>query len=138
MAEKQNRKATPGQGEDDSTLGGYLEVHSRPPAFEACDGFPYTVSIETERSSDLRAPISAYLVFPRWAETGVGIVGHVETPLMWRGRTREEASGKAEALPLHRVQQLLDEAVIRKASDGEGSNEAADREEFRGSPGDEG
>ena len=102
--------------EDDSTLGGYLSVHSRPPAFEACDGYPYTVSIETERSADLRAPAAAYLVFPRWAESGVGIVGHVETPLLWRAATPAAAEARAAAIPLHEVQRLLDEAVVRKAA----------------------
>lgn len=49
----------------DATLGGYLEVHNRPPAFEGEDGQPYTVSIEVEKSANLRAPWVAYLVFPR-------------------------------------------------------------------------
>lgn len=108
----------PGESEDDHTLGGYFSVHNRPPAFEACDGCPYTVSIETERSGDLRAPVAAYLVFPRWAETGLGIVGHVETPLLWQGPTREAVLDRAGALGLHEVQRLLNEAVVRKASGG--------------------
>ena len=41
---------------DDTTLGGYLAVHGRPPAFEGPDGHPYTVSVEVERTADLRAP----------------------------------------------------------------------------------
>ena len=61
-----------GKGEDDHTLGGYFAVHNRPPGFEAADGQPYTVSIETERTGDLRAPVAGYLVFPRWAATGPG------------------------------------------------------------------
>ena len=111
----------PGEGEDDRTLGGYLEVHSRPPAFEACDGQPYTVSIETERSGDLRAPVAAYLVFPRWAETGLGIVGHVESPLLWWGATRDAVVERAGAVTLHEVQRLLNEAVVRKAGGGGGA-----------------
>lgn len=114
----------PGDGEDDHTLGGYLAVHSRPPAFEACDGFPYTVSIETERSSDLRAPMAAYLVFPRWAETGLGIVGHVETPLLWRGATREAVVERAGEITLGEVQRLLNEAVVRQVAGG-GNGEPA-------------
>ena len=105
--------AGPGEGEDDRTLGGYLEVHSRPPAFEAVDGQPYTVSIETERTGDLKAPVAGYLVFPRWAATGLGIVGHVETPVLWRGPSRRAVAGEAGTLTLHEVQPLLNEAVAR-------------------------
>lgn len=114
----------PGDGEDDRTLGGYFSVHSRPPAFEACDGSPYTVSIETERSGDLRAPFAGYLVFPRWAETGLGIVGHVETPLLWKGPTREAVMDQAGAMGLHEVQRLLNEAIVRKTAGG-GNGEPA-------------
>jgi hypothetical protein len=102
----------------DGTLGGYFELHSRPPAFEGVDGQPYTVSIEVERSANLRAPWLAYLVFPRWAETGLGIVGHVETPVLWEAPGREEAIVLAGATPLLRVKQLLDEAIVRKHQDG--------------------
>lgn len=102
----------PGQGEDDRTLGGYFAVHSRPPAFEGCDGQPYTVSIETERSPDLRSPVAGYLVFPRWAETGLGIVGHVETPLLWRGPTPQAVTEAAGTISLHEVQRLLNTAIV--------------------------
>ena len=99
----------------DGTLGGYLELHNRPPGFEGCDGQPYTVSIETEKSGNLRAPWIAYLVFPRWAETGLGIVGHVETPVLWEARGRDEVITLAGATPLLRVKELLDEAIRNRA-----------------------
>ena len=121
----------PGEGEDDRTLGGYLEVHSRPPAFEACDGQPYTVSIETERSGDLRAPVAGYLVFPRWAETGLGIVGHVESPLLWKGPSRDAVVAQAGAVALHEVQRLLNEAIVARAAgggDGDGGGGGKGRE----------
>lgn len=115
----------PGQDEDDRTLGGYFSVHSRPPAFEGCDGQPYTVSIETERSPDLKAPVAGYLVFPRWAETGLGIVGHVETPLLWRGPTREAVAEDVGETGLGEVQRLLNEAIVRRAEGvGSGGNGA--------------
>ena len=110
--------AGPGESEDDRTLGGYFAVHTRPPAFEACDGQPYTVSVETERSGDLKAPVAGYLVFPRWAQTGLGIVGHVESPLLWKGPTRDAVMELAGAVTLQEVQRLLNEAVIRKAGGG--------------------
>ena len=100
-----------GTGED-ATLAGYFSVHNRPPAFEGCDGQPYTVSMETERTPDLNAPVSGYLVFPRWAETGLGIVGHVESPLLWRGRTRDEVLEVAGRTTLQEVQRILNEAIV--------------------------
>ena len=106
-------------GPEDATLGGYIRTHNRPPAFEGVDGQPYSVSIETERTSNLRTPWVAYLVFPRWAETGLGIVGHVETPLLWEGRSEEEVVAHAGATPLLRVKELLDEAILRSREDGE-------------------
>jgi hypothetical protein len=95
----------------DGTLGGYLEVHTRPPAFDGSDGQPYSVSIEVERVASLTAPYAGYLVFPRWAETGVGIVGHVETPVLWEARSPEEITAAAGALSLAEVKRLLDEAI---------------------------
>ncbi len=106
--------APPAEDAPDATLGGYLEVHDRPPAFEGSDGQPYTVSIEIESVSNLLAPYVVYLVFPRWAETGLGIVGHVETPVLWEGTARDEVVSRAEKLPLGEVKRLLDEAILDK------------------------
>jgi hypothetical protein len=104
----------PAEATSDATLGGYITVHNRPPAFEGSDGQPYSVSIETERTSNLRAPWGAYLVFPKWAETGVGVVGHVETPVLWEGISEKEAVSLAGEAPLEQVKQLLDEAIARR------------------------
>ena len=84
----------------DSTLGGYLRTHDRPPAFEGPDGHPYTVSIEVERTGDLVSPHHGYLVFPKWALTGVGIVGHLESPTLIRSRRAAEAQKYLEGLEL--------------------------------------
>ena len=96
---------------EDGTLGGYFRVHDRPPAFEGPDGHPYTVSPEVERTGDLRAPYQAYLIFPRWAQTGVGIVGHVESPTLASCGSEREALERLGALDLHEVQRILAEAV---------------------------
>lgn len=97
---------------EDGTLGGYLGVHDRPPAFEGPDGHPYTVSLEVERTANLRTPYAAYLVFPRWAETGVGIVGHVESPTLAECRSEREALDHLGKLTLFDVQQVLEAAVV--------------------------
>ena len=103
---------------EDSTLGGYARVHRRPPAFEGWDGHPYTVSIETEKVADLKAPIGGYLVFPRWAHNGVGVIGHVESPLLWRGSTVTAVEEAAGDTPLARVQEILNEAIALAAEAG--------------------
>ncbi len=100
--------------EPDSTLGGYFDVHDRPPAFEGSDGHPYTVSPEIERTADLRAPYSGYLVFPRWAQTGVGIVGHVETDTLVTGESEELVRKELGKLTLHDVQDRLEEAIAKQ------------------------
>ncbi len=102
----------------DATLGGYFREHERPPAFEGLDGEPYTVSVETENTPDLAAPYEGYLVFPKWATNGVGVVGHLETPTLLRGPTREAVVDGLGELPLVRVKALLDEAIRRQADSG--------------------
>ncbi|MGI9627414.1 MAG: hypothetical protein ACR2QM_11310, partial [Longimicrobiales bacterium] len=84
-----------------------------------CDGQPYTVSIETERSVDLRAPVSGYLVFPKWAQTGLGVIGHVESPLLWSGPSQQAVEASAGETPLAEVQQILNEAIVRQAESSE-------------------
>ena len=41
-------------------------------------------------------------------------MGHVETPVLWEGRGRDEVLGLAHALRLTEVKRLLDEAIQRK------------------------
>lgn len=100
-------------GTPDATLGGYFREHSRPPAFEGADGEPYTVSIEVEKTGDLRAPYQGYLVFPRWASTGLGVMGHLETPTLLAGPNPQDVMGQLGALPLVQVKVLLDLAIDR-------------------------
>ena len=101
---------------EDTTLAGYFRIHDRPPAFEGVDGHPYTVSIEVEKVPDLRTPFEGYLVFPRWAQNGIGIVGHVETPTLWRGRSQDAVRHEAGQLSLQSVQAHLDTAIRTKAA----------------------
>jgi len=90
-----------------------LKEHSRPPAFEGLDAQPYTVSIEVERTGNLRTPFRGFLVFPRWAETGLGIVGHVETDMLADGRSQEDVEARLGALTLDEVKRYLDDAIQR-------------------------
>jgi len=99
---------------EDGTLGGYLLVHERPPSFEGPDGYPYTVSVEVERTGNLLAPFLGYLVFPRWAQSGVGIVGHVQSPTLVECRTEQETLDRLRSLTLSEVRQVLVDAVARR------------------------
>jgi hypothetical protein len=103
------------QGVDDTTLGGYPRVHGRAPAFEGCDGEPYTVGIDTDTGDDPAAPHTAYLVFVRWARTGSAVMGHLESPDLVAAPTEAEARAALEALPLTEVRALLDETIRRRA-----------------------
>lgn len=96
----------------DGTLGGYFSVHTRPPGFTGVDGCPYTVSLEVEKTPNLDTPFSGYLVFPRWADTGAGIVGHLETPLIRHGKSEEDVRAQMEALTLLEVNDLLRDAIL--------------------------
>jgi hypothetical protein len=99
----------------DGTLGGYLDAHHRPPAFLGSDGYPYTISVEVEQTEDLMAPYCGYLVFPRWAETGVGILGHLETPILVHGTSRSRVEEALGDFLLERVHDLLEEAIRRQS-----------------------
>ena len=68
-----------------------------------------------EQTGNLRAPYSGYLVFPKWAETGVGIVGHVETPILVEARTAPEVTRVLESLTLYEVKEQLEYAIIRRS-----------------------
>ena len=117
--------------DDDTTLGGYFRVHDRPPAFEGSDGHPYTVSVETEKTGNLRSPVEGFLVFPRWAQSGVGIVGHVETAILTQSASIEDATDTIGRLTLYEVHALLEDAVRRSLqADAErtSSESAADKE----------
>ena len=92
-------------------MGGYIEEHDRPPAFEGLDAQPYTVSIEVEQTGNLRQPYAGYLVFPKWAETGLGIVGHVESPILFEGRSEDDVRGMLADMTLDAVKECLDAAI---------------------------
>jgi hypothetical protein len=96
----------------DATLGGYLQEHERPPAFEARDGASYTVEVLTERAGPgEEGGWRAYLFFVKWS--GVEPSGHVETEYLAEAATEDEARTELEKLDLHEVKELLDKLVTR-------------------------
>lgn len=95
----------------DLTLGGYIDMHDRVPAFEGADGQPYTVDVDTEPDGD---DYVAFLVFIRWAATGAGIMDHTESGDVARGRTEAEARAAAMELSLYEVRAELDRSIERR------------------------
>lgn len=98
----------------DGTLGGYMAEHGRPPSFEGSDRHPYTVSVEIEQIGDLRTPWAGYLVFPRWSHGGAEIVGHVQTPILTRGRSHGDVVDALGELSLAEIKELLEEGIERQ------------------------
>lgn len=102
---------------DDATLGGYQEVHRRPPAFGGADGRAYSVSTFVDDAPDAAGRYGAALLFVRWGE-GERPVGHLETDYLAFGPTPEEALGPVLALTLQDVKAHLDRCVEREKGAG--------------------
>jgi hypothetical protein len=95
---------------DDATLGGYQQVHGRPPAFGAADGQAYSVdTFADDAAGDGR--YGAALLFVRWGESSP--VGHLETDYLAFGSTPAEALAPVLALTLEEVKAHLDNCVAR-------------------------
>jgi hypothetical protein len=113
------RPATNGGAEaappTDLTLGGYIALHQRVPAFEGSDGMPYTVDVEVERRTGEDPEFVAFLIFVRWAATGAGIMDHVESGDVAQGATEDEARQAAYELSLYEVRTELDAAIARRS-----------------------
>lgn len=96
---------------DDTTLGGYQQVHGRPPAFGAADGNAYSVATFADDTAE-SGRFGAALLFVRWGE-GERPVGHLETDYLTFGATPEEALAPLLALSLEQVKAHLDACVQR-------------------------
>jgi hypothetical protein len=101
----------------DDTLGGYAQVHRRPPAFGGKDGLAYSVAAFADPSPDAAGRFGAALLFVRWAGGADRPVGHLETgylaPLL--------------AMPLSEVKAHLD-GCIDAAGEGAGEGGRGNRE----------
>lgn len=99
---------------DPNTLGGYAAVHERPAAFEGSDGFSYSVEILAEEEPGESEPWAAFLFFVKWARIGASSPeGHLESDVLGRGVTEQQARDRVGALPLGDVKRLLDELIAR-------------------------
>ncbi|MEO8293969.1 MAG: hypothetical protein ABI613_00545 [Gemmatimonadota bacterium] len=93
------------------TLGGYMAKHERAAAFTGSDDQAYSVGIYVSDDVDERGLYGAALLFVRWSTGGDRPVGHVETAVLARGRTPEEAGERVKLLSLYDVKAALDEAI---------------------------
>lgn len=96
---------------EDSTLGGYLDLHDRPPAFRGADGKAYSAAIYVDDNPDEHGRYGAAVLFVRWSDAGDRPVGHLETPYLVFGETLEQASAGIRQLSLHEVRAHLDRAI---------------------------
>lgn len=94
--------------EPDRTLGGYLKVHQRPPAFEGSDGSPYTVDVFVDQDPDEVSPFRGALLFVRWSRLGDTPESHLETDYLVSGKSRREVVKQLRDLSLYRVKELLE------------------------------
>jgi len=101
---------------DDATLGGYEQVHARPPAFGGADGFSYTVSVFVDDDPDAAGVFGAALLFLRWAPGGERPIGHLETDYLAHAATAAAAAAAVAALTLHDVKAHLDRCLAQGAS----------------------
>lgn len=96
---------------EDSTLGGYLDTHHRPPAFEGCDGRVYSAEIYVDDQPCEDGTYGAAVLFVRWSPDGARPEGHLETEFLARGRTPHEAGNALRYLTLYQVKGELDRLV---------------------------
>jgi hypothetical protein len=100
---------------DDTTVGGYTAVHSRPPGLQGKDGRAYTVELAVDDTDDVAQPFGGYLFFVQWSAGDPRPSGHLETDFVVRAPSEDGALKALGALPLTEVQRLLDALIAAKS-----------------------
>ena len=91
-----------------------MAVHERPAAFEGLDGFSYSAEILVAEEPGEREPWAGFLFFVKWARIGSSSPeGHLESDVLARGATEQEARDRVGAMPLNDVKRVLDELIGR-------------------------
>lgn len=98
---------------DDSTLGGYFRVHTRPPAFEGADGAAYSVALYVDEEPGPDGRYGGALLFVRWSAGGDQPEGHLETDHLAHAGSAAEVELQLHALTLHQVKEELDRSIQR-------------------------
>ena len=102
---------------DPNTIGGYAAAHDRPAAFEGSDGFSYSVELMATEDGAGKESWGAFVFFVRWARIGASSPeGHLESDVLARGASQEQALERLGVLPLARIKSVLDELIARGPS----------------------
>ncbi|HEV8411894.1 MAG TPA: hypothetical protein VGQ30_15420 [Gemmatimonadaceae bacterium] len=105
---------------DETTVGGYAAVHSRPAALEGRDGMSYSLDMLSDSTGETAAQkrFGAYLIFIQWARLGAQKAeGHLETDFLAWGSTADEAERALGSMPLVEAQRALDALVLARDGD---------------------
>ena len=97
---------------DESTIGGYAAVHSRPAALEGRDGMSYSLDVLSDSTGEAARRFGAYLIFVQWSRLGAQKAeGHLETDFLAWGSTAGDAERALGAMPLVEAQRALDALI---------------------------
>jgi hypothetical protein len=100
---------------DETTVGGYHAVHSRPAALEGRDGMSYSLDVLSDSTGEAARPFAAYLIFVQWARLGAQKAeGHLETDFVAWGASAAEAEHALGAMPLADAQRALDALIAAR------------------------
>ena len=102
---------------DANTVGGYIAVHARPPAFEGKDGSSYSVEIMTDETGDPAQRWAGYLLFVRYGHGDPVASGHLETGYLRYADTEEGARTLVGAMPLNSVLAELNTLIAEESSE---------------------
>ncbi len=100
---------------DETTVGGYAAVHSRPAALEGRDGMSYSLDLLSDSTGEAARPFGAYLIFVQWARVGAQKAeGHLETDFLAWGSTADDAERALGSMTLTDAQRALDALVAAR------------------------
>jgi hypothetical protein len=100
---------------DETTVGGYAAVHSRPAALEGRDGMSYSLDVLSDSTGEPARPVGAYLIFVQWSRMGAQKAeGHLETEFLAWGESAAEAERALGAMPLAEAQRALDALIVAR------------------------
>lgn len=98
----------------DSTIGGYFDKHSRPPAFEGSDGAFYSVDLYIAEAEVPEEGFAGALIFVRWSPDGAAPTGHLETGYLASGANRADVKDALHGITLHEAKDHLELLIDKR------------------------
>jgi hypothetical protein len=100
---------------DETTVGGYAAVHSRPAALEGRDGMSYSLDVLSDSTGEAARPFGAYLIFVQWSRIGAQKAeGHLETDFLAWGGSAADAERALGEMTLADAQRALDALIVAR------------------------